>query len=253
VWVLSAEIVETAHFRDLKAHISSGALLVLDIDDTLLIPAQTLGNDAWFQYQYKKKREEKASDPLDAALALWEAIRHLTSVRVVEEGADAVVPEMQEKGVRIMGLTTQGLALASRTANQLRSLHFDLSRTAPSQDDHYFLNGHGVLFRKGILFTSGTDKGKALLKFLGCAGFSPKKIVFLNDKLTHLAEVEKACKEKGIPFVGLRYSYSDERTAAFRPEIAEVQLRYSSFDRILSDEEAERILAEQQADAFASD
>ncbi len=146
-----------------------------------------------------------------------------------------------------MGLTTQGLALATRTVKQLRTLGFDLSKTAPRQSDCYFENGHGVLYRQGILFTSGTDKGKALIRFLELSGARPERVVFLNDKQTHLVEVERALEKAGIEFVGLRYSYSDDRVNRFSPLIADIQFRYSSFDRILSDGEAEAILNEQLA------
>lgn len=242
---LFAEIIETPHFRDLEGHVSSDSLVILDIDDTLLIPTQTLGCDVWFVHQLMlNELDGKSADPLDKTLALWEAIRHLTQIQIVEPDSERLVEKMQKEGISVMGLTTQGLALATRTVNQLLSLDIDLSRTAPSKEDCYFLNEHGVLFRRGILFTSGTDKGEALLKFLDLANYRPKKVVFINDKRKHLEQVEQALQKKGIPFTGLRYSYSDQRIANYRPEIAEIQLRYSSLERILSDAEADRILSE---------
>ena len=107
----------------------------------------------------------------------------------------------------------------------------------------YFLNGHGVLYRKGILFTSGTPKGSALRKFLDLIQLHPKKIVFINDKKTHLLDAATAAKELDIDFVGLRYSYSDERIRNFSPELAEIQFHRSTFSHILSDEEARRLLS----------
>lgn len=251
---LFAEIIEAPRFADLESCATTDALFIVDIDDTLLIPVQTLGTDVWFEHQWRQNQAEAIGDPLDKALALWEAIRHLTKVQIVESGSDQIVAKMQGQGIPIMGLTTQGLALATRTVNQLRSLHFDLSRTAPSQEDCYFQNGKGVLYRNGILFTSGTDKGAALVRFLDLIGYLPQRVVFINDKQKHLQNVEEALKKRGVLFTGLRYSFSDERIASFRPEIAEIQLRYSSFGRILSDAEAEKILLESTAEAaYGSD
>lgn len=72
-----------------------------------------------------------------------------------------IIDSLQENQVVMMGLTTQGLALATRTAVQLKSRSIDLTKTAPTHDDHFFINGPtGVLFRKGILFTSGTANRK---------------------------------------------------------------------------------------------
>ncbi len=166
----------------------------------------------------------------------------LSDVEVVEEGIPRIIRNLQSKNINVMGLTTQGLALATCTVNQLNSLQIDLSKTAPSSCDHYFINKHGVLFRKGILFTSGTPKGDALLKLMDIIGICPERIVFINDKAAHLKDVEDAVTKKGFQFIGLRYNYGDARVARFSKDIADVQWTYSTFEHILSDDEAEAIL-----------
>jgi len=45
-----------------------------------------------------------------------------------------------------------------------------------------------------------------------------------------------------MKFIGLRYSYSDQRVANFCKEIAEIQWTHSTFDHLLSDEEASALL-----------
>lgn len=242
---LFGKIIEVESFQQIVNYINVETLVLLDIDDTLLIPIQTLGTDAWFMAKLKDhlKQEKEYSLALDKTLAEWEAVRHLTSVQVVEEGTPEIVNEMQKNGVVVMGLTTQGLALATRTVMQLESLNIHLSTTAPSHQDHYFMNGkNGVLYREGILFTSGTPKGKALLAFLDIIDYHPKKIVFINDKKTHLEDVENALTIEGIEFTGLRYSYSDQRVLNYNPEIADIQWTHSTFDHLLSDEEAASLI-----------
>lgn len=244
---LSGAIFEAPCFSDILKEADKKTLVLLDIDDTLMIPVQSLGSDVWFRY--RKEELEKggitSKEALEKALSEWEAIRHLTKMKLVEPGIDQVVAKMQKEGFLIMGLTTQGLALATRTVQQLISLGIDLSLTAPSSENHYFQNNHGVLYRQGILFTSGTHKGKAILKFLREVELSPKKIVFINDKQTHLQEVEGEVEKAGISFVGLRYSASDERVNAFDPAIAEIQ--FAPFKKLLSDEEAEAVLYDKEA------
>jgi hypothetical protein len=65
--------------------------------------------------------------------------------------------------------------------------------------------------------------------------------VFINDKKTHLKDVEGVVSPKGISFTGLRYSYSDQRVAKFNKDIADIQWNQSTFHHILSDEEAEAL------------
>ena len=105
-------------------------------------------------------------DAIEKALAEWEAVRHVTKVQLVEEGTDQIIAQLQQEKYVVMGLTTQGLSLATRTVQQLASLQIDLLKTAPSRQDQYFISEHGVLYRHGLLFTSGTPKGEALLKLL---------------------------------------------------------------------------------------
>lgn len=242
--IVTASIVETPHFRDIKNYIQPKTLVILDIDDTLMIPKQTLGSDVWFLYRMQQHVAQgmDANAALERALAEWEAIRHLTEVQIVEEGSASAIAEMQSDKVPIICLTTQGLALATRTIAQLHMLAIDVTKTAPSKEDHYFMNGQGVLYRQGVLFTSGTAKGPALLKLLDVIGYYPERIVFINDKATHLRDVEQSMEARGIEFIGLRYSFSDNRVANFNAEIAEVQWQCSSFEHLLSDEEAKALL-----------
>jgi hypothetical protein len=233
-------IIETPHFSQIQKHVTPNTLVVLDIDDTLLLPTQTLGTDVWFQYRVKQNvaKGYPQSEAFEKASAEWEAVRHLTQVKLVEQGTDKIVADLQNKRITVMGLTTQGLALGTRTVQQLQSLNIDLSKTAPSSQDFYFSICHGVLYRKGILFTAGAPKGESLLKLLDAVGYQPTHILFINDKETHLKDVEKAVIAKGLAFTGLRYSYCDQRVAAFSGEIADIQWKHSTFEHILSDEEA---------------
>lgn len=234
-------IYEVQHFKELKNYVDSESLVLLDIDDTLLIPCQMLGNDMWFQYRLKQLKTVGLSveEAKEKALAEWEAIRHLTKVQLVEPDTAEVVAQLQKEKVTIIGLTTQGLALATRTFLQLLDLKIDLRKTAISQEDYYFINQIGNLYRKGILFTSGTAKGVALFKLLDHFRNRPNKVVFINDKLTHLQDVESEVEQRGIEFIGLRYAFSDQEKAKFDPSITEIQ--FAPFRSIMSDEEAKAV------------
>lgn len=247
---LTGEIYETSRFSDILSYVSPETLVLLDIDDTLLLPKQTLGTDVWFIHRLNEnvKLGLSLGDALYKALHEWIGIRHLTDVVIVEEGTDKVVREMQDNGIMVMGLTTQDMSLVHITPRQLLSLGIDLSRTSPSDHDcylvasHKLLNNQGVLLRHGILFTSGTKKGESLLNILNHLSLKPKHVVFINDKLTHLKDVEEDLERNGIKFTGLRYGIGDSRVANFRADIADIQWTHSTFGKILSDDEAEALL-----------
>lgn len=238
---LYGELVEVSSFDKIKEYLVPETLVILDIDNTLIMPIQELGSNQWFYHrlEWYELQGKTASDALELALAEWEAVQNITKVMAVEPNTAEIVDNLQNHHM-VMGLTTRGLALATRTLFQLRDVGIDLSLSAPIKEDVPLLNPQAILFRKGILFTSGTHKGKALLKLLDTFDFQPKRVVFINDKATHLREVEVACKEKNIPFTGLRYGYLDENVKGFRSDIARVQ--FENFKVILSDKEAKQLI-----------
>lgn len=248
---VASRFIETNTFSDLLKYIRPNSLVLLDIDDTLMEPQQTLGSDVWFRWRinYYKNQGIEPRLALETALMDWVSVQSLTKVKLVEPGTDDIVRRVQDEGFHVMGLTTRGASLATRTTQQLNTIDIDLSRAAPTNNELLFLNPHEVIFKNGALFTSGTHKGKALFKFLDKINeqFSIdeiEEVVFINDKSTHLAQIQETCEERGIPFIGLRYGFSDERVNNFSEEIALYQ--FEQFGKILTDEEAIQQLSSPQ-------
>lgn len=241
---LSSVIYETMEMDELHSHLTPDTLIVFDIDNTLMEPVQELGTDQWFYNRIKHYENWGFSKDraLEKALRQWCAIQSITKVRVVEPGTAEIVQNLQKMGYSIMGLTTRGLGMCTLTIQQLGYLDIDLSVTAPTQDEIHFMNERGCLYRSGILFTAATHKGKAMQKLFNKMNYQPKRILFINDKRSHIEEFMETMLPKGVDFVGLRYGKTDERVKNFRQHIAEVQ--YNFFGHILTDEQAERILHE---------
>jgi hypothetical protein len=244
VTALQAEIIETAHFQQIRDHVTPDTLVVVDIDDTLLITKQMLGCDEWFMMRLAEHEQLSPKNvALERCLAEYFAIRHLSKMEIVEPGTEAILGALQKEGYKVMGLTTQGLALATRTCIQLNEVGINLLASAPHpHDECVSVRGHTVLYRQGILFTSGTAKGEALFGLCDKIGYKPARILFINDKASHLRDIEVAAEARGVPFIGLRYAFSDEKKKAFDPEIARYQFTHSTFDSMVSDEEAKQNL-----------
>lgn len=239
---LSAQIVEVSSFEEVVNHISIDSIILCDIDDTLLIPNQMVGSDEWFCGLIQKHKKEGLShqESLEKSLDKWEMVRHMTEMQLVEPLTASVVQMMQEKGFCVMGLTTQGFHLERTTNRQLEENGISLYKTAPFADDLYFVkeNERGVLYRKGTLFTGGSHKGESFFAFCEKIGYTPKHIVFINDKASHLKEIKESADKRGVEFIGLRYSYSDAIKANFNMEIAEAQFSRIPHRNIISDEDA---------------
>ncbi|MCB1149869.1 MAG: DUF2608 domain-containing protein [Chlamydiia bacterium] len=185
------------------------------------------------------RQGKEPHEALEMALSEWMAVQNISKMKLVEPSAAEIVRSLQEAGYTVMGLTTRGLGQSTRTNEQLKTVGIDLSRTAPANEDIFFMNGRGVLFRGGTLFTANTHKGKALFTFLDEAGYKPQRILFINDKRSHILPIEEWADQRGVPFIGLRYGFLDEKVKNLNLEITEIQ--WEHFGHILSDAEAQKI------------
>lgn len=240
---LQSEIIETLQLKEILTHVDEGALVVFDIDNTIMEASHTLGSDQWYTYRLEalKKNGLSAEEAFEKALASWRDMQFQANMRLVESDTPTLIQQLQEKGIALIALTTRGFEVAEPTMRPLHEWGIYMERTAPLKKDHEFSLGNtAVHYNKGILFTSGSHKGKALWALLEEANYYPKKILFINDKHSHLIPVEETLSEKAIPFVGFRYSATDERVNSFNAEIAEIQLEF--YGKILSDEAAQAIL-----------
>ena len=102
---LNGEIFEFRSFKDLYSHLTLDTLLILDIDDTLLIPKQMLGCDEWFMYRLNKRKVVgmHPSEALEKTLAEWEAVRHLTQMEIVEPDTETIIQLLQTQGYCVFG------------------------------------------------------------------------------------------------------------------------------------------------------
>ena len=241
---LSAEIFETSEIASLETTVTPHTFVILDIDNTLIEPVQTLGTDQWFYSQmftYERLGLSK-KESLDRTVKEWSAIQNITRVQLVEPNAFEVIDRIQKNGVTVIGLTARGLNLVYCTDDQLNSVGIDLARNAPTQDEIFFQNGRGVLFSGGILYCAGTHKGNALFKFLAQIAHTPSSVLFIDDKISGLHEVELACENHHIPFIGLRYSRTDHKVKNFSRSLAEIQ--FKNFGYLMTDTEAQALLAQ---------
>jgi len=242
---LQSEIIEIDHFEEIYPQIHTDTLIVLDIDNTLIEPCQTLGSDQWFysQLHHYVLMGFDTTNALEKALSEWMSIQNVTKVKPVEENIPKIIRDLQSRNYRVIALTTRGLELSTRTIEQLKSVGIDLSITAPTKEDLFFMNGRGVLFRNGVLFTAATNKATALFKLLHETKVDPKSIIYVNDKRSHFYPVEEFANHHQIPFIGLRYGFLDEKIRSLDRTLTDVQLKH--FGKILSDDEAKEIMKNQ--------
>jgi FMN phosphatase YigB (HAD superfamily) len=246
----SSLTVETKRLSDITNYLEDKILVIVDIDNTLIEPSQQLGSDQWAFSRVVELKKSGLSDQVafSQALAEWRFIHSFTRVQTPEITTAALIHDLQARGYALMGLTTRFPEDAPMTQRELRDVNIDLSRSSVTKDAVDIPLKPPVQFAGGILFvTLLNKKGEALKAFLSEIDFHPKKILFIDDKLSHVKDVEEACLSMGIDYIGIRYGGSDARVAAYDHQMAEIQrlflYHFLSDDIILSDAQAGAILA----------
>lgn len=231
-----AEIFEISTIKQCEEHIRPDRLIVFDIDNTIMEASQTLGSDQWFSYRIRENQNKGLSEQESfyRTLIEWMAVQLQTQVKLVEPQFSSLFDHIVKGGWKVVGLTSRGQELAGRTLEQLNSIGVDLSRASPTPQEIVF--GQGQVYHGGVLFAHGSNKSTLLFQFLNRVALHPKGIIFVDDKMNNLLDVEKECAANQIAFWGLRYAYMDKKVQAMRPEVAEVQLK--TFSQLISDEEA---------------
>lgn len=202
----------------------SSQLILLDIDNTLIHTKRMLGSDEWFTYYLKKEQANNPETAFHFVLDMWHAIQTVSSVIPMEEKTTDVIQILQKLNCPIMGLTTRGMALEHVTPRQLSSIGIQLDKTTPFLKTCTLKDLPSVLFSKGILFTNGTHKGKALKTLLEQIGWMPDQIIFINDKKAHIEETASSLPDQ-VHFLGLRYTVADAYVAQFDSHKADQQLQ----------------------------
>lgn len=237
--MMEARIIETVTVDNIIPLIDKDTWLLVDLDNTTFEGKQALGHTEWFYDKAHKKM--KSGMTLEEATREcypeWIEVQKVCPVKPVEA---AFIPELnllQQQGIVVMGLTHRQPSLVDSTLRQVNSLGLDFSRSAPVKDSFVVPSETPTQYVQGILFTGEYNKkGVIFVRFLSIVDQKPKKIVFIDDKRSHVEEVEMALMEQEIEYIGVHYTAIEHAEKVYFPEIAEFQ--YKIFNKVLSNEGA---------------
>ncbi|MFZ4772516.1 MAG: DUF2608 domain-containing protein [Chlamydiia bacterium] len=218
-------ITEITSIDEVKILPEENVLYIFDIDNTLIHLIQELGSDQWFyqRIQDLEKMGKTSTEAQDQTAAEFYGIQQLSQSQIVEKSIPHFIEILKEKKLPFMGLTIRGFDIARRTIQQLSDCGVELDGDVFDPAPHFIEKSSYLFSYKGVVFTSGGNKGVALQKFLSCYDLHFDHVVMVDDKRHHLEGVEKALEEIGISMTGYRYGFLDEYVARFCPDRAKKQ------------------------------
>ncbi|HOI73245.1 MAG TPA: DUF2608 domain-containing protein [Syntrophales bacterium] len=237
-----AEVRETADLKILEKEVTAGTLVCFDLDNTLIRAEQMLGSDQWWDDVVYELAASGLSgrEATIKAYRIWLPLQTAGRFIPVQPDGPAVVRGLQERGVKVLGLTARPSMIASLTYRQLASIDIDLRRGEPRSEPLNVNLKDAARYENGILFVGEQNsKGEALKGFLAATGMKPAKIVFADDKKKHVDELERVFGSGPVPYVGFRYGGADEWVKSYDRAIVEIQKKY--LGRILPDDVAARL------------
>ncbi len=174
---------------------------------------------------------------------------------LIDSSAPRLVNKLENRGVKTIALTAARTGKFGVIENAedwrlkiLKQFNLDFSKSFPKNQIIYFGDGAKKendysLFKDGVLFLGDekSTKGALLVQFLDKVQWKPKKVIFIDDKMSHLSSLENALNEAKIPFQGYQYKGVEKLPGELNEQIAEVQFTYLRKDhKWLSDSEAKK-------------
>ncbi len=242
---LFAQIIESKKMSDILNTVSPNALVIFDLDNTIMEAGQTIGSDQWFDYRVKI--HERGGYTLDQALTKaseeWEAVNYKARVKIVEPETVGIIQNLQMRGIRTMGLTARPATFLEESLKQLNRLDVHFDRETVSEEHITLKDKDVATFKDGLMSVGGNNKGTILVKLLKYLNYKPGRILFVDDKLKNVTNVDNALKAASILSFAYRYSFTDEKVAAFDSRLADFQYQYFLNHRVvLTDKEARALI-----------
>ncbi len=216
----------------------TGTLVILDIDETVLTTpvGQWLGHSAMFfnlldelMQQDKTLSRNEAAARVDVLLA---AVYPRVPLALTDPRIPPVVDKLQQRGAKVIGMTSRGLGIKNVTLDQLREAQVVFSDTG--EERWIPLDSERrARVEKGVVFVShGNRKGEtlnALLKEQEGLFKGVSHIVMIDDKQKHLDDVTASLErveESLRPSVHTIFCTFPRVHGDYRPQEAKRQLMH---------------------------
>ena len=230
-------VVHAPNLDIIEKHIidlDENALVVFDVVNTLLVSNDRIlapCGDEYFQKFMKNFGQEER-------IALRSRILLQSKVSLVNEKILKLLNQLKQNNVKVITLSAMptgqyGLILNAEQwrVKQLAALGIYLDWSF-SEIDSLILDDdpHGKktvpIFKRGVLATGDSPKGKVLCAFLKKIKWKPSGILFIDDKLEYIESVECELDEEKIKHISFHYTEVTDRSCLLDQKIADFQFDY---------------------------
>lgn len=247
------EIVDFSLIIEEVEKLDSQALVVFDVDETLIIPKDRILRPCGEQYLHTLA----ARFGKDLSEEQHKELRSITLLQREIAYTDSSVPllfqKMKEKNIPSIALTAMppgkyGVipSLEEWREEELKRSGIDFTLHSPYKNNLNFTEfgeKTPLIFHRGILCSADYPKGPALKAFLEKTNIRPSRVIFVEDKKSNLVSVENELKNMGVSYLGFHYVGAMKFNEEVSEELAQCQLKHLVMNKKwLSDREAKEVL-----------
>jgi hypothetical protein len=219
------------------------AIIFLDVDDTIIMPKSNSFRVKYGELNLIDKIKKEKNEQNSKILSYWRSTREVILV-------DPLWPENINNWrckYKVFALTKmdsgkfgQIESMEKWRYNELESLNIMLSSL--EGEEVRIFQGGGPSYYNGIFMTGVAKKSEAIEKLLPASEY-PKHIMFIDDKMEYIKDVEQFCQKKSIGFTGICYNAVEKLAGLRNPEIEAIQTKYLiEKQQWLEDLEAEKLI-----------
>lgn len=217
---IQAIITTTNRMDAILPEVTSQTLVIFDIDNTLITQNTMAISTQGLDYFAKKKGEliqaGYTKEKLDWLISF--VILNASPVVPVEPYAPDLVRSLPNRGAMTMVLTARGTNpigmiedMGQLAISQLDAQNYTFNFMADQPQtiiiEGFAPNRYGPpQFRCGYGFTGKRLKGEVLVAFFDQIGFTPQKVIFVDDNYDQISSVDSALTARNIPVVCFHYT-----------------------------------------------
>lgn len=213
------KIISVDNFNDLKKevvrHASKDSLVLFDIDDVLICSTDEFSFHNEIRKNFKKElSQHKSKKEIQKIFSDFFLKRQ---VQLVDKNIPLLLETLRAKKIPTTALSAWWTGdfgtikeMEKQRLKDLSQVHISFSDISPFNQDvrfcsHETENGGVPMVISGIILTACADKGEILGLVLQHNKQKFKTIIFIDDQMKYLREVEAFCIKKGIDFLGIHY------------------------------------------------
>jgi hypothetical protein len=219
--LVHAKIIKSSSLQSVlkDAQVDRDTLVVFDMDKTIVqkysVPADI---QTWLAAAVKDLTARGV--PADQAQIMADTFAESHKNKVVftpmEEVTVSEIHDLQAAGFHVLVLTAQFKDVSDITLFSLRTLGLEFLNSSRRFQENPFGQESDILFKNGVIFAGyQNDKGEVLKQLLHVNQFTPSKLIFIDDEIKNIRNMEKAFSNGPIPNFNFHYSFPFRCQALF--------------------------------------